>query len=118
MDAHLWVRDLLWGALFVFCATLTRYEGWALLATSVLVVGVWASLNDRRQKSPQANLVLFAMISSYGIVLWLLYNLIIFHDPLYFLHSAYSAQAINEAQAQFAGTKGARGRASSPTGGT
>ena len=43
------VRDLLWGALFVFCATLTRYEGWALLATSVLVVGVWASLNDRRQ---------------------------------------------------------------------
>lgn len=99
-------RDLLWGALFVFCATLTRYEGWALLAASVLVVGLWASLNDRRKKSPQANLALFGVISCYGIVLWLLYNLIIFHDPLYFLHSAYSAQAINEAQAQFAGTKG------------
>ncbi len=100
------VRDLLWGALFVFCATLTRYEGWALLAAAVLVVGVWAHLNDRRQKSPQANVVLFGVIGSYGIVLWFLYNLIIFHDPLYFLHSAYSAQAINEAQAQFAGTKG------------
>ncbi len=100
------VRDLLWGALFVFCATLTRYEGWALLAAAVLVVGVWAHLNDRRQKGPQANVVLFAVIGSYGIVLWFLYNLIIFHDPLYFLHSAYSAQAINEAQAQFAGTKG------------
>ena len=37
------VRDLLWGALFVFCATLTRYEGWALLAAAVLVVGVWAN---------------------------------------------------------------------------
>jgi hypothetical protein len=100
------VRDLLWGALFVFCATLTRYEGWALLAAAVLVVGVWARLNDRRQKSPQANVVLFVVIGTYGIVLWFLYNLIIFHDPLYFLHSAYSAQAINEAQAQFAGTKG------------
>ena len=72
----------------------------------MLVVGVWAKLNDRRQKSPQANVVLFAVIGTYGIVLWFLYNLIIFHDPLYFLHSAYSAQAINEAQAQFAGTKG------------
>ena len=51
-------------------------------------------------------MVLFAVIGTYGIVLWFLYNLIIFHDPLYFLHSAYSAQAINEAQAQFAGTKG------------
>jgi hypothetical protein len=100
------VRDLLWSALFIFCATLTRYEGWALLVAAVVVVGVWAKLNDRREKSPQANLVLFGVIGTYGIVLWLLYNLIIFRDPLYFLHSAYSAQAINEAQAQFAGTKG------------
>jgi hypothetical protein len=100
------VRDLLWGALFIFCATLTRYEGWALLAAAVPVVAVWAHLHDRRQKSPQANVVLFGIIGSYGIVLWFLYNLIIFHDPLYFLHSAYSAQAINEAQAQFSGTKG------------
>jgi hypothetical protein len=103
------VRDLLWGALFIFCATLTRYEGWALLAAAVPVVGVWAHLNDRRQNSPQANVVLFGVIGSYGIVLWFLYNLIIFHDPLYFLHSAYSAQAINEAQAQFAGTIGILG---------
>ena len=99
-------RDLLWGALFVFCATLTRYEGWALLVASVLVVGVWSILHDRRPKSPQANLVLFGVIGSYGIVLWLLYNLIIFHDPLYFLHSAYSAQAIDKVQAQFEGTRG------------
>ena len=100
------VRDLLWGGLLVFGATLCRYEGWALLAAAAIVVGLWARLSDRRQKSPQANLVLFGVVSSYGIVLWILYNLIIFHDPLYFLHSAYSAQAINNAQAQYAGTKG------------
>ena len=100
------VRDLLWGALLVFGATLCRYEGWALLAAAVVVVGLWAKLSDRRQSSPQANFILFGVVGIYGIVLWILYNLIIFHDPLYFLHSAYSAQAINDAQAQYAGTKG------------
>ncbi len=100
------VRDLLWAALFVFCATLTRYEGWALLGAALVTVATWAHLSDRRRKSPQANFVLFGVIGCYGIVLWLLYNLIIFRDPLYFLHSAYSAQAINEGQAAFAGTKG------------
>ena len=101
-------RDLLWGSLFVFCATLTRYEGWALLAVALVVVAVWGRLSDRRAKSPQANLVLFAAVGCYGLLLWFLYNLIIFRDPLYFLHSAYSAQAINGAQAQFGllGTKG------------
>jgi hypothetical protein len=106
------VRELLWGALFVFCATLTRYEGWALLVASLVVVAAWVRRADRRRKSPQANLVLFAAVALYGLVLWVLYNLIIFHDPLYFLHSAYSAQAINGAQAQFGllGTKGSIGQ--------
>ena len=106
------VRELLWASLFVFCATLTRYEGWALLAASLVVVAIWVKLADRRRKSPQASLVLFAAVAGYGLVLWFLYNLIIFHDPLYFLHSAYSAQAINGAQAQFGllGTKGSVGQ--------
>jgi hypothetical protein len=102
------VRHLLWGALLVFAATLTRYEGWALLVAALVVVAAWVRTADRRAHSPQANLVTFAAVACYGLVLWFLYNLIIFHDPLYFLHSAYSAQAINGAQAKFGllGTKG------------
>jgi len=94
-------RELLWGALFVFFGTLTRYEGWALLMAALVAVAVWARLADRRHKSPRANLMLFASVACYGLVLWFLYNLIIFHDPLYFLHSDYSAQAINGGQAKF-----------------
>jgi hypothetical protein len=68
-------------------------------------------LHDRRRASSHANLLLFGIISGYSIVLWLLYNLIIFHDPLYFLHGMYSAQVINGAQAQYGllGTKGSIG---------
>jgi hypothetical protein len=102
------VWDLMWAGVLVFCATLTRYEGWALLAGSIVVVAVWSRLADRRRKAPQANVVVYALVGSYGIGLWLLYNLIIFGNAFYFLSSAYSAQAINGSQAQFGllGTKG------------
>jgi len=101
-------RDLLWAAVFTFAATLTRYEGWALLAAAALTVATWSRLADHRRKATEANVIMFSLIGSYGVVLWVLYNLIIFHDPLYFLHSAYSAQAINGSQAQF-GLLGTRG---------
>jgi hypothetical protein len=108
-----WMRtlalwDLMWAAVLVFCATLTRYEGWALLVGAIGAVVVWSWLTERRYKAPQANLVLFALVGSYGIGLWLLYNLIIFGNAFYFLTSAFSAQAINGAQAQYGllGTKG------------
>lgn len=108
-----WLRtfsltELVWAAVLTACATLARYEGWALLAAEVIVVVAWGHIADRRRKSPQANSLLFALIGSYGIGLWFLYNLIIFNDPLYFVHSIYSAEAINGGQAQFGllGTKG------------
>jgi hypothetical protein len=102
------VRDLLWAGLFTCAATLTRYEGWALLIAAVAVVAIWSRLSESRSRSGEANVILYAVVGAYGIVLWFLYNLIIFHDALYFLHSAYSAQAINGSQAHFGllGTKG------------
>jgi hypothetical protein len=108
-----WMRTLsVWeltlAGVFVFCATLTRYEGWALLVGAIGVVVIWSFIADRQNKAPQANVVVFTFISAYGIFLWLLYNLIIFGNAFYFLSSAYSAQAINGSQAKFGllGTKG------------
>jgi Glycosyl transferase family group 2 len=89
-------------------AILTRYEGWALLAVGVPVVALWSHQARAPRSAARANALVFATIGGYGIGLWLLYNLVIFGSPLYFLQSAYSAQAINGAQAQFGllGTKG------------
>jgi hypothetical protein len=102
------LRELSWAALLTCCATLSRYEGWALFIVGMGAVLLWSVLEDFRKRSPEANFVVFGILGGYGIAIWFLYNLVIFHDPLYFLHSAYSAQVINGAQAKFGllGTKG------------
>jgi hypothetical protein len=108
-----WMRtlalwDLTWAGVLIFLATLTRYEGWALLAASLVAIQLWTRYADRRRRAPQANLFLVGAIGTYGIVLWILYNLVIFGNPLYFIDSTYSARVINGGQAQFGllGTKG------------
>jgi hypothetical protein len=102
------MRELMWAATLACCATLSRYEGWAFLAACVAAVWFWGRIADRRDKSSEANVVVFCVIGAYGIALWFVYNAVIFHDALYFLHSAYSAQAINGSQAKYGllGTKG------------
>lgn len=102
------VRELIWAALLTSGATLSRYEGWALFVVGIGVVVLWSLQTDFRRNSPQANVIVFCILGGYGIALWFLYNAVIFHDPLYFFHSTYSAQAINGGQAKFGllGTKG------------
>ena len=83
-----------------FLGTLTRYDGWALILAEAAVVAIWSGLNLRRRGLVQANVLMILSIGGYGIVLWLVYNLVIFQDPLYFLHSGYSAQAQQVQQLQ------------------
>jgi hypothetical protein len=86
-------RDLLLAAIMVAGATLTRYEGWALFVVALVIVSVWTQRFHPGAHRLQANLVLYTAVAGYGIVLWFLYNLIIFHDPLQFLHSSFSSGA-------------------------
>ena len=46
-------------------------------------------------------MLVFGFIAGYGVVLWLLYNLIIFHNALYFMQSPYSAQTQQTGLAHF-----------------
>ena len=86
-------RSLAWAGGMTFCATLSRYEGWALLFTATALVLVWSRHGDRQRHEVQANGLVYAVIGGYGMVLWLLYNLIIFHNPLYSTNGSFSAQA-------------------------
>jgi len=66
------MRELIWAALLTSCATLSRYEGWALFVVGVGAVLLWSVVADFRKGSAEANIVVFGVLGSYGIVLWFL----------------------------------------------
>ena len=92
-----WVKsgnlsEILLSALFVFLTTLTRYDGWFLFLFSTLVI-YFVAKRKRNSPYPQGNTILFLSLASFGVILWFLWNLIIFRDPLYFATGPFSAKA-------------------------
>jgi 4-amino-4-deoxy-L-arabinose transferase-like glycosyltransferase len=88
-------RSMMKCALAISGATLTRYEGWVLpLALLFVVLIVFAVIQRETWGAKrQAFLTVAVSYSSFGVLLWLLWNLTIFRDPLYFANAPYySAQ--------------------------
>lgn len=84
------LSDLIFAAIFLILASLNRYEGWGLvIAANVLMVWYWAQM--KFDKKIEGAMIAFAILSFLGIFLWLLWGLVIFHDPLAFLHNDLSA---------------------------
>ena len=86
-------RDLALASVFVFAGTWTRYEGWALAATACLIVPIVT----RRKRL--ASTILFAGAACAGPMLWMLYNMVYFDDPLMFTYGAGSALVNNTGKA-------------------
>jgi hypothetical protein len=78
--------DLALAALFAFGGTWTRYEGWALAAVACIVVSIVTK--TRRV----AVTILFMGAAVLGPMLWMLFNMIYFDDPLMFAYGIGSAQ--------------------------
>ena len=98
--------SLLLAGLFGFLATLSRYDGWFLVMIEAFVVGLvyfpWKQVPRRlsqfrllfdKQKwqNLEGKLILYCTLAFFGILLWLLWDWLILGDPLYFLHSEFSA---------------------------
>ncbi len=79
-----------------FLATLARYDGWALFAMLFLLVGVIGVAKRQRLAQVQGNLTLFGVLGGLGIVLWLIWNKLIFGDPLFFQHSVFSSEGFQQ----------------------
>ncbi|MBX4188325.1 MAG: glycosyltransferase family 39 protein, partial [Candidatus Doudnabacteria bacterium] len=99
---------ILLAALFGFCATLTRYDGWFLVIVEAAVMALvyfpikfhWYSKLSKifywdrfTWQKLQGHVVLFASLAFFGIVLWLAWGYLILGDPLYFTHSEFSAKS-------------------------
>jgi len=99
-------------------ASWTRYDGWFLTIAAVASVGVIAGLsrkdgsNSRPKKrelkarrQERAQVAKFILIAAAAPALWLVYNGIVYRNPLEFENGPYSAKAI-EKRTQTAGTVG------------
>jgi len=99
---------LILAALFGFCATLSRYDGWFLVAAEaglmVLLFLPWSRIprsfseiktgfDKSKWETLQGKLLLFALPAFFGIALWFLWDFLILGDALYFTHSEYSAKS-------------------------
>lgn len=87
------MRMLILAAVFSFCAVLIRYDAWFLVGVqflAVLAIGLHRKYSKRKT---EGLVILYILPPLFAAALWLLWGLIIFHDPLYFMNSEYSAKS-------------------------
>ncbi len=86
------IIDLIKSALWIMLATLTRYDGWFLLAyaTVLIMFHTWRKHGIKRIDGVS---VLFLTLAALGVVIWIGWNQLIFGDALYFALGPFSAHA-------------------------
>lgn len=101
------VLTLIKSAFWIMLSTLIRYDGWFLFVFSTFLIGIQV-LRKKGYKAAEGSVILFATLAGFGIFLWVLWNLLIFNDPLYFIFGPYSAAAQQQqlADAGVLATKG------------
>jgi hypothetical protein len=81
---------LIYAAFWIMLSTLVRYDGWFLLFLSACFVFI-RYLKLKGYRVAEGIIIIFCTLGGLGIALWLLWNLLIFKDPLYFAFGPYSA---------------------------
>jgi hypothetical protein len=77
---------------FSFLATLSRYDGWFLVGIQGLIIIAMYIRSRKTWPKMFGKGIFFGSIALFGVLLWLLWNLLILGDPLYFTNSEYSAK--------------------------
>ncbi|HEV7952062.1 MAG TPA: glycosyltransferase family 39 protein [Candidatus Saccharimonadales bacterium] len=87
-------KYLLGAAVAGLMGTATRYEAWVLLVTMIVIVAVigWRKKYDRTHI--EGLTLAFLLIGAVGIAGWLLWNVLIFGDMLYFLIGDYAKPSL------------------------
>lgn len=77
-----------------FFQVLTRYDGWFVIAMQAMLIASYEFFVSKKKFSDIfGKLFLFGTPIAFGVALWLLWNLLIFKDPLFFAFGPYSAHA-------------------------
>lgn len=83
---------LVGAAFWIMLATLVRYDGWFLLAMATALIALYSWQRWGYGRS-EGTVIMFVTLASLGVGLWLLWNLLIFGDPLFFAFGEYSAHS-------------------------
>ncbi|MBU1087969.1 MAG: glycosyltransferase family 39 protein [Candidatus Omnitrophica bacterium] len=84
------ISSLLLSATFFLLTSLNRYEGWFVVVGAVIAVAL-VSLRRFGRKKAEGYVILFGTLASLGIMLWLLWQLVIFGHPFDFLTNEFAA---------------------------
>jgi 4-amino-4-deoxy-L-arabinose transferase-like glycosyltransferase len=83
-------RWYLWSGLFLSAGCLIRYENWLLVMAAVPLL-IYSFLRHRfSYQRIEGTLIYWAYWAFVGAVAWLLWNMLIFGDPLYFQRGEYA----------------------------
>lgn len=86
------IWTLIKASFWIMLATLTRYEGWFLFLVAAGLV-TYQAYKKKGYKAAEGIFILMSTLGGFGIFLWIVWNLAIFGDPLYFAFGPYSAHA-------------------------
>lgn len=84
--------DLLKSAFWIMVSTSIRYDGWFLFFFTTLLLAILVFRKKGYQET-EGKVLLFLTMGGFAIVLWFVWNLLIFGDPLYFAFGPFSAHA-------------------------
>ncbi|MDQ3239018.1 MAG: glycosyltransferase family 39 protein [bacterium] len=87
------VLDLFLAALFGFCATLSRYDGWFLVIFQAAAIVFVLLKKNMNWKKLEGLTIMFCTLAFSGILGWFLWDYLILGDPLYFTNSQFSAKS-------------------------
>lgn len=83
---------LIYTAFFIMLSSLVRYDGWFMFFFATLLMSIFIFRKSGYWHA-EGIFIFFCTLAGFGIFLWLLWNALIFKDPLYFAFGPYSAHA-------------------------
>lgn len=86
------ILSLIRASFWIMLSTLVRYDGWFTLAVATALV-FFHQIRTKGYKISEGTIILFCTMGAIGIVLWLLWNQLIFKDALYFAFGPFSAHS-------------------------
>jgi hypothetical protein len=87
------INSLIAASVFGFLATLSRYDGWFLIAFQALVIIFYYFRKKTSWRALEGKFLLYCTVAGFGILLWFLWNYLILGDIFYFKNSHFSAYA-------------------------